>query len=419
MGKRTSPPISRDEDLAGPLPRELLDGWRTSSRSVSHAWEYLKPYLIEGTVLCGDGARLTALSFKLDPIELWARVVRMQRLIWHLATAAGARAPGGPWVADNFQVLFPPHAPVEFAIGVALEAHKRLKDDPNAIQIGCAIHRGHYYHLGDGLHGEDNALAEFISEECASGGETLVTRAALDALRPATKLSCARRTDLDHLESEVHRVVSGSVPVPLAMAGGGGTTFPLPFTRAFYDGLCAIDDPARWPDVRAELTKKHLVERSVVMAELAAKPPSRPYDILEAGMRDGKIAVSVGRLLSESGEVIGNFGGLVVATFPDPKDALDFAWKLGQALFEADQQVQIGIDRGPVIFVPGGTDEPWDAFGNAVFIASKLCNELGEPNRIHATDRALAGLTLPGPAARFSHVVSGVPLEGQVLDIGF
>jgi hypothetical protein len=51
-------------------------------------------------------------------------------------------------------------------------------------------------------------------------------------------------------------------------------------------------------------------------------------------------------------------------------------------------------------------------------VSSKLCHELGEPNRIHVTSGAAAGVTLPAEGAPFSQSVSSVLLEGTVLDIG-
>lgn len=418
--KRTTPPPpqNREEDVAGPLPRELLAEWRASSRSEARAWELLKPALVEGTVLSGDGSRITALSQELDPVELAARVDRTKRVVHALATAAGGRAPGASWSADNFQLIFPAHAPVEFVIGVALESHRRLAPDERAIRICLAIHRGRFFELGGGLYGEDASLVEWIAEDSAQAGETLITRSAFDALRPSTRLATARRTDLDHLAMEVRRISpTASLPVPLAMASNAGT-YPLPFSPHFHESLREIDNPETWPARRASLLETYTVERTVVMAELCAPIGILPYDILEAGLRDARIVMSVARLLPEGGEVIENFGSYMLATFLDPRMAIEFACRLGRHLFDNNLQVQIGLDRGPVLLVPA--EEPdgyWNVLGRPVYIASKLCHELGVPNRIMMSGRAVQGVTLPGPCPAFSHVVSAVTCEGSYIEI--
>jgi class 3 adenylate cyclase len=416
MPKRTAPPTTRVEDLAGPMPVEVLRGWVEGTRSVTRAWEYLKQYLDEGTVLAGDGWRMTARSLATDPVELAAQVNRSKRIVYALVAAAGGRAPGAPWRADNFEVFFPARAPVEFALGVALEAHKRIAA-AGAVPLCACLHRGHFYELGGGLYGDDANLVEFLAEEAAHGGETLATRAVIDGLRRATKLASARRTDLDHMQVEIHRIApDASVPVPLAMASATGT-YPLPYPEAFYRELCVVDDAARWPAVRAELSARYLGERSVVMAELCEPTPSRPYDILEGAIKDGEVALAVTRLLPDGGHLIENARGAVLASFDDPQAAVDFAWGLGRALFDVDRQVQIGVDRGPALLVPGTGDEPTALIGAPVPVASKLCHEMGEPNLLHVSERALAGVKLPAEGKPFTRRVSDVPLAGLVLDV--
>lgn len=422
MAKKRStpppPPLTRDEDLAGPLPPTLLAEWRHSSRSVNRAWELMKPALVEGTVLSGDGSHLTARSHQLDPIELAARVDRTQRVCHAIATAAGGRAPGANWTADNFQMIFPPHAPVEFVIGAALEMHRRLSGDPAALPVCIAVHKGVFYELGGGLYGEDANLVEFLAEEAATAGEVLVTKATLEGLRPKTKLATFRRSDLDQVGTEVHRVApDAKLPAPLAMSRPGGT-YPLPYSARFHEGLTGIDHPETWPERRAAMNQTYCVERSVVMAEVTRDMGTRPFDILENGLRDAEMALSIARLLPEGGEIIENLGSFVLATFLDPQAAIEFSHRLGCHFFEANLQIQIGVDRGPVLLVPPDEpEEPWNVLGRPVYIAAKLSHELGEPNRLMFSDRAAAGVKLPGTPVHFEHAVSGVTCVGSSLDI--
>lgn len=418
--KRTPPPPeeTRDEDLSGPLPRELLSEWRDSSRSVNFAAELLKPALVEGIVLSGEGARLTGLEYQLEPAELAARVDRTKRVVHGIVTAAGGRAPGAPWT-DAFQALFPAHAPVEFVIGAALEIHRRLENDPAARRVRIAVHRGTFYEVSGALYGDDAHLAEFLVEEFAQAGETLVTKAILSSLRARTRLTTYRRSDLDHLGTETHRVApDAKLPAPLAMARAGGT-YPLPYSQRFHDGLAEIDRPETWPGRRAILDETYGAERTVVMSELAVPGGTRPYDILEKGLRDTRLALSICRLLPEDGELIENAGAFVLTAFASPRSALDFALRLGAHYFDQDMQVQIGLDRGRVLLVPADEPgEPARVLGRPVYIASKLSHELGEPNRILLSESAAAGLTLPGTPAPFEHVIAAVPCAGVALDLG-
>lgn len=418
--KRTAPPpVSRDEDISGPLPPDLIAAWRESSRSVNRAWELMKPALVEATVLAGDGSRLTALSHKLDPTELAARVDLTQRVIHGLAVAAGGRAPGAAWSADNFQVIFPPHAPVEFVIGLALEMHKRCAADERLLTVCIAIHRGHFYELGGGLYGEDANTVEFLAEESAEAGETLITKAVIDSLRPSTRLATVRRSDLDHVGTEVHRVQPGAkMPAPLSMMRPGGDTFPLPYSRRFHEGLTGIDDAEAWPARRDAVNETYGAERTVIMAEVSVPVGTRPYDILENSIRDAQLALSLGRLLSDGAELIENLGSFILVSYQDPQAALDFAAALARHFFAHDLQCQLGLDRGHVLLVPPDeADEPWNVLGRPVYMAAKLSHELGRSNSLMISDRALAGLPAPEGAKPFSDTVSGVLCSGVQLEI--
>lgn len=403
-------PVSFD----GPLPASLLDEWRSGTRSVTRAWEFLKPAMVEGTVLSGSVPRAAALARTLDPIELEARIDRAKRVVFALGAAAGGSAPGDPWQDDALTLFFPSRAPVEFAIGVALEAHRKLSG--NGVPLALSLHRGYFYQLGGRLWGPDAELVQFVCAESITPGETLVTRAVLDGLRPATKLSSARRSDLDHLAVEVHSLLAGaSVPVPLAMSERDRGGYPAPYPEALREQLAAIDDPARWPDARQKIAGV-LAHRAVVIADLGGSGGTRPYDILESGMKHAEIALSVARLVPEGGELVENAGGIVRAAFGENAAAVDFAWRLARALFEADMQVQVAVDSGPALLIPAAGDDPALLAGAPVRLATALCRERGETNRVYVTAAALESAALPAPGAPFSEVIQGVTVTGQLLD---
>src|SRR5436190_970074 len=79
-------------------------------------------------------------------------------------------------------------------------------------------------------------------------------------------------------------------------------------------------------------------------------------------------------------------GGRAILTFQEPDEALAFALDLRQRFHENGLEARVGIDEGPVL-VFRNENGPSGISGDAVNIASKLCEDIGEPGRIRLTER--------------------------------
>jgi class 3 adenylate cyclase len=422
MARKHSPDkllVDLSQDIAGRIPIDLVRSWVDGQRSGLRAEAILHPYLVRGTALSADSAGLTARSRSLDLVQVIAQLSRGKQVLHAVARAAGGRAPGGRWVADNAQLFFPDTVPVADAVSAALEMHRHVAGLAAGVTFGLCLHHECFYDIGGGLYGMQANIVEFLAEECAAGGETLVTRPTLDALGADRRWKTVRREDLTGVGTEVHAVRAGppfSAPVDLS---GASIRYPIPFSEPFYGLLCQMTDEsveaAERASILASIQERYLMPRTIVIAQCPQGPANTAFEIMQGLVCSAHVSRLVYRLMPESALVVENTGDLVLVAFTQAQDALDFAVSLAEKLSEIGLAIQVGIDSGPVLLIqdPG---EKIGILGAPVNQASKQAHELGEPGMILITEDAARGLRLPSePVRRYREKVSGVVLEGLVI----
>jgi class 3 adenylate cyclase len=329
-----------------------------------------------------------------------------------MGMSGGGRAPGGRWIADNTEMFYPESVPVDDVVAVVRETHGRLP--PGGLQAGFCIHRGEYYDIGGGLYGRDADLVELAAEEYTDGGETIISESARAALADPAAWAFARREDLAAL-GEFWRVESGPAwtrPVSMTPAT---MHYPLPFSEELYALFNDTADPEFADGAVTQIRNRFQVTRTVVIIETGAGTISDPVDILESVVLSAHAGRLVEKALPERAEIIENNRGLLLMSFEDGQEALDTTLEITSELAATGKTVRAGLDRGPVLLVPdsGG----WSILGSPVNLASKQAHELGKPGKVILTLRAAGGVKLPPPIGRYRAMVSGVELEGVVVDV--
>lgn len=403
------------DDIAGPLPASVLREWMDGDRNPARAAQLLEPFRFEGTVASSDSSGLSKLTRSLGVIEITAAISRMKQVVHVLGLAAGGRAPGGPWVADNTEMVYNADVEMDQVLAAVLETHRRLP--PDGLKLGYCIHYGDFYEIGGGLYGRDADLVELVAEEYAAGGETLITESAASHLRHRDLVELTRRSDLDNLGT-IFRVDRGPKWTTVPPISARTLKYPHPFSDELYELLNALGG-ARTPEeaeaANFEIKSKFLCTRTVLLIETGTGAMAEPQDILDSMIVTAQAGKLIQDAVSRHAEVVTNNRGLLLITFEDGQEAIDAAREICGKLAASGKEARAGIDRGPVLLVPdkGG----WQLIGGPVNIASKQAHELGQPGKIFVTFRATMGVHLPPPVHKYRAQISGVELEGVVLDL--
>src|SRR4051812_13225171 len=94
------------QDIAGPLPVELLQSWGAGQQDLNAAQKLLTSFAIEGSVVSTDTSGLTKLTEQKDLIDVIAIISKPKEIVHALGTEIGGRAIG-TWVADNSEMFYP------------------------------------------------------------------------------------------------------------------------------------------------------------------------------------------------------------------------------------------------------------------------------------------------------------------------
>lgn len=408
-------PLEAIDDIAGPLPAVILRDWLDGDATRERAAQLLEPFRVEGTVAASDSSGLSRLTRTQGVIEITAAISRMKQAVHALGMSAGGRAPGGPWVADNTEMFYDACVPVDDVLAAVLETHRRLP--PDGLKVGFCIHAGEFYSIGGGLYGRDADLVELVAEEYTGGDETVITSAAVTALRSRGALILTRREDLGSLGT-LFRVEAGpSWDRPVEISARS-LKYPHPFSDELYDlinRMGAAASPAEADEAASLIRNQFLVTRTVVLVETGSGAMAEPVDILDSMVLAAKAGAMLSHIVPARAQIVANGRGLILLAFEDGKQALDTALALSAKLAATGKEVRAGIDRGPVLLVPH--PDAWRIIGSPVNLASKLAHDLGQPGKVLMTFRAAGGVRLPPPIGRYKAKVSGVEVEGVIVNV--
>lgn len=394
------------QDIAGPVPVELLREWASGTTDEVRAAELLRPFAITGTVVATDTSGLSHLTRERDLLEVLAMVSRPKEIVHALGRAVGGRAIG-TWVADNTEMFYAPDLPVPSVVAAMAEAQARINDE-SEVRLGMCAHWGDFYEIGGGLYGRDAETVEYLAERFAAPGDLLLTDAARARLS-THGIAVQRRPELDVVH---HHGVFALTSAPRTALAGTDIAYPHGFTDAVFEALHHLRT-AEAPRVRDDIYRSLLHERVVVfVARERGTTEGAPITaLLDTLTGDTVFEAVLQRFPAAVAHTASLGGGLAILCFEDAEEALQVSYSLRDACLEMGLGVKVGIDAGPVLLFANHRG-PSGISGDAVNIASKLCEDLGIENMVNVTARAAALMRDIEGGVAFSTRVSRVEVSG-------
>ena len=398
------------QDVAGPVPVELLYAWASGEQKADRAATLLDPFRVEGTVVASDTSGLSRLTKERDLLDVLAMISEPKQILHAIGVEIGGR-PIGTWVADNTQVFYPPALPAATVVAAMSEAEQRIACELS-IGVGMCIHRGTFYELGGGLYGEDSHVVEAVAEHHAGPGQILVTREVKDACGRACAFEAPQ--DLPGLPGVPLYALSYAPRLPHLIAAD--RHYPHPYPPEFFELLTRLRRSDPTDPARRRIYDMYLRQMIVVFISRARDMISEygPTVLLDELVENVLVDAIVLGLDEARNHIAGVGGGIAILTFDSPRHALEVAHSLRARFAANGLAIKIGIASGPVLLFsnPRG---PSGIAGHPVNVASKISEDAGIAGQIHvAADVAaqIPGLPMTNP---FEILLGGVTLHGYTV----
>jgi len=403
------------QDIAGPVPVQLLRDWATGRQDLAAAETLLDSFRIQGAVVSSDTSGLSRMMREMDLLEVLSMISRPKEIIYALGREIGGRAIGA-WVADNSEMFYGETLQLEAVVEAMAEVQARIRERL-PIQIGMCIHSGSFYEIGGGLYGPDADTVEYLAEHCADPGEILLTDTVARRLNAAAEGSPGGPMTLQPVSvediSEQAYAVQWNRRAPWLRENE--TVYPHGFPPEFYELLRQFSGSE---ELRRRIYDQWLRECAVVFLARQRGPGEAGAASLDTMLDDLVINALMDTLLREplaaGGHIAASAGGLAILTFDTAQEGIGFARDIRAKLAENGLPVQVAIDSGPVLVFRNARG-PSGIAGDAVNVASKLAEDLGVSGSISVSERAFAQMSgIPG-ADRFELTLSGITLRGVFL----
>jgi hypothetical protein len=400
------------QDIAGPLPVDLLQKWAIGTQDLATAEQLLERFRLEGHVVSTDGSGLSRMTQEHDLLEVLAAVSIPKEVVHALGTEIGGR-PIGTWVADNSEMYYPSSLAPEDVLDAMNEVQFRLTKRAT-VPIGMCVHAGFFYEIGHGLYGQDAQVVEDLAEEYAGPGEILVTRDVVKTLKRPESYSFVPREDLNSIyPAGVMRLNAAGRKPHLE---GKNVAYPHPFSQEFFGMFTRLQAPHPDRDTKARIYEQY--QRQCAILFLTRKHTQEAENTLSFLLDELVINALMDTVLSSTpgvqDHVAASGGGLGILSFETVPQALDFAREIRARLAQNGLAVAQGIDWGPVLLLRSKSG-PSGIAGDPVNVASKISEELGEPGMIFVTQRAAQFLKGVESESQFKLRISGLDLTGFVL----
>ena len=402
------------QDIAGPVPVQLLRDWATGQQDLAAAETLLDAFRVKGAVVVSDTSGLSRMMKEMDLLEVLSLISRPKQIIHALGREVGGRAIGS-WVADNTEMFYAEDLAPETIVEAMAEVQARIQER-HAVQVGMCIHAGSFYEIGGGLYGADADTVEYLAEHCADPGEILLTENVARRLHAAghgdgpSNCLTLQPVSLENVSEQAY-TVQWNRRAPWLRENE--TAYPHAFPPEFYKLLCQFTGSE---ELRRRIYDQWLQECTVVF--LARQRGPGEAGTLNSMLDDLVINALMDALIREtmaaSSHIAASAGGLAILTFDTAQEGIGFARDVRAKLAENGLPVQVAIDTGPVLLFRNARG-PGGIAGDPVNTASKLAEDLGVSGSISITERAFARMTgIPG-ADRFELTVSGIILRGVFL----
>ena len=400
------------QDIAGPVPVELLRNWATGKQDLKAAESLLSPFQVKGTVVSSDTSGLTRLTQEEDLLEVLSLVSQPKEILYALGREIGGRAIG-TWVADNTEMFYPADIGMATIVDAMAEVQYRIRERLR-LRIGMCVHPGVFYEIGGGLYGNDADEVEYLAEICAGPDVILLTENGYQRL----KAENAAGYNLEKVSFEDSKWHAYFVQTDRRMPSleEKDKAYPQPFPEEFFNLLPRCSDPRSGVETKRKVYENWLRERVVVFV---ARHHVMHESASLAGLLDDLVVNAlmdtVIRETAASPNCISSFGGgLAILTFPDGREGLDVARAIHAKLKENSLPAQVGIDAGPILLFQNSIG-PSGVSGDPINIASKLAEDVGRPGTLSITDRAARQVSNLGDCEPFELEISRIKLKGFIL----
>lgn len=397
------------QDIAGPVPVELLYSWAAGDQNDARAESLLAPYRIEGIVVSSDASGLSRMTNERDLLDVLALISEPKQIVHGIAVEIGGR-PIGTWVADNTQTFYPPAVEAATVVDAMWEAEHRIACDV-PVAVGMCAHRGRFVELGGGLYGLDAHIVESIAEHDAGPGELLVT----EEVRNACPSEYVFR-EREHLKQPgAGSVYSLSRAAGMRHLDAKRAPYPHAYPREFFTLLDVFKRADDKDAVRRQVYATYL-RQAVVVFLVRARTAGVSWD--GAGLLEDLIANVVMDALVRGldgidGHIAALGGGHAILTFDSAADAMDAAQGLRRRFGANSVAVKIGIASGPVLLFSNPRGRSGIA-GSPINVASKISEDAGVAGRINLA--ADVASQLPGVQGEpFDVSIGGVTLRGMAV----
>lgn len=400
------------QDIAGPVPLELLQNWAGGTQDLERAGSLLEAFRINGFVVSSDTSGLSKLTAERDLLDVLSLISAPKEILHAVGVAIGGKAIG-TWVADNTEMFYPASIAPDLILSAMAEAQIRVAA-ASEVGIGMCVHGGNFYEVGGGLYGRDAETVEELAENHARGGEVLVTTSVIDGLAEPRAFTFRPRPDLRaHHEAGVATLEPGP---RLPQLDAADTRYPHPYPAEFFERLREIRTSPDAVRLRQAIYDSYLDERVIVFLsrDREADAAGGLGGLLDSLVTNALMGTIVRGMEASRDHLAGVGGGIAILSFDSPGQALDYARAVRSRFLENGLPVKIGIDRGPVLSFSNNLG-PSGIAGDAVNIASKISEDAGTPGRINLTTRAAEGLGRLPDATPFQVALSNVTLTGVTI----
>jgi class 3 adenylate cyclase len=396
------------QDIAGPIPAEIIKNWVSSDRSeISHK-TVLQPYVRRGFLVSSDSSGLSKISQEKNLLEVMKIVSDPKEIIYSGGVAIGGRGVG-IWAADNTQMFYGEEVSAEELLKEMVEAQKKIREQ-GVLQVGMTIHFGEYFEIGKGFFGHDANFVEEVAEEHTSGGEILITEPVKRALPEWWGDFLVPRMDLEG-KIAVYHLNYEQMDFSKEVKFSENINYPIPFSRDFFE---LIENPEIDLNAPGEkVLDKYFSQQVVILVKIYHPERKMLLEQLTDWVVVNSMLVNICEGFKKV-DLIKSNGELGIFACADANEAVRFAKEIYQTLKSTNDVVSIGLASGEVLIFPleeGG----YDLAGNAVNVASKISEDIEDRDTLYVHESVVFNEAQTVWFKPFSMQKSGVELRGFYL----
>jgi len=399
------------QEIAGPVPVDLISKWQQAKHDKLGQQELLKPYERHGYIVSTDSQGLSRLTAERSLLEVMKIVSEPKEIIFEMGRRAGGRGVG-IWAADNSEMFYDAEkiaAPKLLDLMAA--AQKVIHAGP--LQIGMGIHKASYWEIGLSMFGVEAELVEAITEDFTAGKEIVISDTVKEQIDADWHKLLTLREDLAEFKRPFYTfnyddLGAGHEGFKLPAPGelSKENFYPFPFSTEFFLLIKKLGI-----DPKAEATLQNFfVEKTVILVKVYHKESP----LLLNQLTDW---VVINALINEIVErydvqLIKSNGDLGIFVADKESEAVEFAEEILTTMREGNDTVSIGLSRGDVLIFDldiGGKD----IAGGAVNFASKVSEDIEERNTLYIEESVRIPLNHQQKYEPFSMEKSHIIIKGN------